>query len=452
MESKLNLNSIDNLYKYAHVQERSKFSCGTQNLGKLIYGIGPGISFNNGSQGITSGAGIDPIESGMRADGKFLPNNIKMSLQSGINNDEISHHLKIKNLFDPNKSSISGRYWKYNLPTIHNNKIKVQDDDPPEVLKPGKPDINSDENLGNLASFSSNENKSMNMKYNPIEKAHPSDGMGSLINILTEIAKKEIKKRSNISSTKNIPQSHHEQKTFQKEINMKELPLNSLNPISQNLPNSEIPVNSFTSRNKLPQFKNKLNLSEDSRSYRDSKINEDRRKLEFDRNQVMIDNDRVPININLSCNNLGGIPNPNQSQSYGFSGYGTPNLCNSYKNHQILKNQRMPSNYAGKRVILGQHQALHNPILGDHGYSTLQNYYDSMSAGNNVHKLARQWRNRDYYQYSFSNDFHDPIKFSKPTATKQNTIGQPFAPFMTQHQVNHPIYEDKAKSLFRNNQ
>ena len=73
----------------------------------------------------------------------------------------------------------------------------------------------------------------------------------------------------------------------------------------------------------------------------DSKIIEDKRiyksELTLDRNQVMVDNNRTPININMSCNQGSGKGNETDGcgedgyggyryDDYRYGGYGTPNL------------------------------------------------------------------------------------------------------------------------------
>lgn len=148
----------------------------------------------------------------------------------------------------------------------HKKGVPVQVDDLVKAMQ--TPDNSSDPNEANMASVRENEqgdrtrelrhhhdNKGHNRHYDPKKQHHPSDAKGKKLNDLSS--------------------KHKMRKLLDETLEL------------QNI--------------KLSERKDFL---EDRRRYNDSRITEDRRRFDaqFDRNQVMVDNERTPININVSCN------------------------------------------------------------------------------------------------------------------------------------------------------
>ena len=308
-------------------------------------------------------------------------------------------------------------------------------------LEAGEPDLSPDSNQGNKSTVEQ-YNKQVNKPYNVLENAHPTDVLGGVINLLymaernkmlneskthhgrqrTSVTEKEIEKIENKMYKCDDPNYPHprysqyfpgqyctkEDVDFEKSLHNKQfcyidktvtpelvdyykrMRINSCQSQPHSRPQPHrVPSHQHQSQpvieRTINKIKTKINLAEDERKYYNSKIEEDKRKyrsdLNLDRNQVMVDNGKTPININMSCNQ-GGRGEPDVSPR---GGYGTPNL----------------------------HETCFSPG-GCYG-KTLNYWYGDQNAGNNVGK-RRMWRdstggrrsdtgygNRDHYQYGPAN-------------------------------------------------
>jgi hypothetical protein len=183
--------------------------------------------------------------------------------------------------------------------------------------------------------------------------------------------------------------------------------------------------------NEKNTIKAKVNLTEDQRKFYDSKINEDKRNyhadLNIDKNQLMVDNKKIPININMSCNQ--GGRNTDEYGYSSYSGYGTPTLYN-----------QCPTSVEGN----------YN--------NSLQGWYGDMFAGNNVYRRRNQWQDRDYYKEGYDQSNMSTLTNRaisnglNNNVTKNNTVGVPFAPYTTYSPANvNSNYSDNARDLYNEN-
>jgi len=507
-----------------------------------LYGHGPGYSAGKNKQGITAGAGTVPLEGGMREDGRLVSpqgtshnlnshtdivnkgymmtsrahNNSGGAVWNGTmrhkyrNNDWNNHILQsdihenfTADMFDPGLSGINGRSWKntYNGVAGYN---PIQDDDSPAALEAGPADLSSDTNIGNNPSIPQYKNQGNN-SYNVTSQAHPTDIIGSAINMLSNVAKgnmvKPNKTNHNNHPAKHHPNHHEKQKNdpdgdskIEKEIEMIEQKNDKcLNPdysyhkttsnfpgqyctkedidfgksieskdfcyIDETVPPSlvkyygsigvkacsvqptpaVIPTPTPSTQGSYDRVSNKIkarmNVTDDKRKYYDSKVSEDKRNyqsdLTLDRNQLMVDNNRTPININMSCNQGG---RRGYQDEYGhYSGYGTPNLYN---------------------------ECVYNNRRGCYS-DTLNNWYNDMSANNNVYRRRRQWQDRDYYREGYGRPNYSSSRYNSRNNSMSNSeigrtvIGAPYAtytPYSKVNQANQGNYVDKARDVFNETQ
>ena len=464
-----------------------------------LYGEGPGYTAGKNAQSITAGAGIKPIEGGMREDGRLTSfqgtshnlnshthienksNTMKSNshnnsgavwngtTQNKYNNTDWEHHIypSNKGTFDLNKSGVNERSWKHSY-NGGSSYIPVSDDTF-TPLEAGPADLTSDENQGNHSSVPQYKNQG-NSSYNVTDKAHPTDSLGNAINMLSNLAINKITQSSKNKSDKkndtiggdnetwsptikkeiimaeskilctdpNYPYFRtspsftgkyctKENISFDDSINKKDFcyirdedMLPSLSKSFNNMGIKECDTKSkkheHSNDNVSNNIKTKVNLQEDQRKYYDSTINEDNKKykadLTWDRNQLMVDNNRTPININMSCNqgSKGGY-----QDEYGYSGYGTPNLYD-------------------------------NCVYNNNGCytDTLQNWYGDMSASNNVYRRRQRWRDRDYYREGYGRP-----NYSLTHAPSDNTdIGAPYSTYTPYSTVNQTSIKDSSRDKF----
>ena len=146
-------------------------------------------------------------------------------------------------------------------------------------------------------------------------------------------------------------------------------------------------INKCKTLNKI----NKIYLSED---------------LNIDENQLMIDNKKIPININMSCNQ--GSKNTDE---YGYS---TPTLYDQCQ----------------------------SGIEGSYNNS-LKGWYGDVSSGNNVYRRRNQWKDRDYYREGYDQSNMSTLTNRKngneldSNFTQNNTIGMPYATYIPYDKYNN---------------
>jgi hypothetical protein len=319
-----------------------------------------------------------PNNTGMRKDGRLS------DVKGAVDLSKVDTDKKVK--------AQNSRYWSTHSknPTLEKKlskellpsrkKVPVQVDD---VLKPGKDDDTPDIHKGNKASVEEHKpHKSHNNHYDPKKQSHPSDKKGTHLNNLSN-TEKTRKILDEVLELQNI--NYNERKDF----------------------------------------------IEDKRKYHDSRISEDRRKFDtnFDRNQVMIDNEKTPININVSCN---------QSKAPWWAK--TPDL---YQNRFDEK------------------------INDDKCYNNTLNYwYNQGFDGNNVNLMGRRWRSGYGYGPSMSSSMFYPETgrdswFRSPANVleerdenrRKQVIGAPYAPYQPYAKVNEENYynfSDPARDNFNN--
>ena len=462
-----------------------------------LYGEGPGYTAGKDAQSITLGAGSRPIEGGMSEDGRLTyfqgtshnlnshthienkhntmtskAHNNNEAVWNGTsqhkyNNNDWAHHIYPggQDKFDPARSG-NERSWKHSY-NSGAGYIPVASDDPSTPLEAGPADLTSDENHGNHASIPQYKNQG-NSSYNVTKKAHPTDALGSAINMLSNVATKTMAQKSaknksgsviggdpatwsptikkeivmaeskDVCTDPNYPYFRtstsftgeycaKEDIPFEDSITKKEFCYVKDKDMLTSLTNSfnNMGIKACDTKTKDKQHSNerisnklkaKVNLTDDQRKYYDSKVNEDKRKyqadLTWDRNQIMVDNNRTPININMSCNQgrRGGY-----YDEYGYSGYGTSNLYNDC----VYNNQKC---YA----------------------DTLNNWYGDMSASNNVYRRRQRWRDRDYYREGYGRP-----NYSLTHAPSNNTeIGAPYSTYTPYSAVSQPSIKDSARDTF----
>jgi hypothetical protein len=381
----------------------------------------------------------------------------------------------ISELFTLNAST-SGtplRSWENSYQNVSDYKT-VNDDDDSFPLEAGKPDISVDPNQGNSASIPQYTNQGNN-KYDVTEKAHPTDDMGQLVQYITKVAKSKME-----SDSTRVNQNHHDSQknngntSLQKEINMleteyqdcqdpmypyhrtttafpgqycskqnihfetslnnkdfcyldKTVPTNLVHHYGKTGVNKCKTLQTDTKNNQIETQMNnkvhaKLYLTEDQRKYYDSTVSEDKRKykseLTLDRNQVMVDNNRTPISINMSCNQGGGKSGEKDDcGGDGYGGYGTPNLYE---------------------------RCVNKNCKGCYG-NTLDSWYKDEGAGNSVCRRKKQWQDRDYYQYGYGQPNMSTLT-NRTTST--NTIGAPFSNFTPYAPVNQNSYVDQTITAY----
>lgn len=373
------------------------------------------------------------------------------------------------------------RSWENSYQSVSDYKT-VNDDDDSFPLEAGKPDISTDQNHGNNASIPLYKNQGNN-KYDVTEKAHPTDDMGQLVQYITNVAKSKMKN----DATEINQNHHNSQKnnvnnqntSFKREMNMLEQeyqdcqdPSYPYHRTTSSFPGqycSKQNINFETSLNnkdfcyidktvptKLEhnygrtginkcqttkydnkhnqietQMNNKVNakldLIEDQRKYYDSTISEDQRKyksdLTLDRNQVMIDNNRTPISINMSCNQ--GDGKSGKGDDCGGDGYGGYKTTNLYEKC-ATKNTK-----------------------GCYG-NTLDAWYRDGGSGNSVCRRKKQWQDRDDYQYGDGQPNMSTLTNRKMNTHTMNThiIGAPFSNFTPYATVNQNSYVDKSRTAY----
>lgn len=259
-----------------------------------------------------------------------------------------------------------------------------------QIAKPGQPDTEIDINQGKYASsehnYTDKSNNQHNGKYKPIKQAHPSDTNGMhLYNMNNE--HKLRKALNDILELQNIVLSAPNQNNKQTQKLSVLTPANGSQKSTQD--------------------------TQDRRRYNDSTIKEDRRNFDtkLDRNQVMIDNDRTPININVSCN----------QQRPPFWAQ-TPDLYN---------------------------RQFDNDVDSDRCYGNSLSYWYNNNNGSDVYLAGRRWRQgagtgnpsmTDSMFYpsqhrrwgSPQHNRNDPSGqwlLERPSAKKQQVIGAPYAPY-----------------------
>jgi hypothetical protein len=359
------------------------------------------VSSYSDVQGISIGAGIIPNT-------EKLMNNIK-SHTNIANNLNMSNNTSMSSS-NPNVSGVEGRYWPYT-----NGADSILDDDI-APLEAGKPDLSSyiiNYTNPTLSQYSNNGNNS----YDVTTRTHPTDPLGNIIKTLIDSATQKIL-QSNDSNGNNgygviVPQptkiqDKQNKGKFPKEINMKVTVDHTCDDLSYPYPKTsndfegkyctskDIDLNKYTNKNdfcyidsnippdlvKYYATNNIKKCSSNNNKYHD-KLNEDTKKyqedLNIDKNQLMFDNKKSIININMSCNQA------KNTDEYGYSGYGTPTLYNQCSNKG------------------SDNQCSNNKGSANEGnyYNTLQGWYGDMSSGNNVFRRKNQWKDRDYYKEGY---------------------------------------------------
>ena len=492
-----------------------------------LYQYGHGYTAGKNSQSITAGAGTTPLLGGMREDGRLISfqgtthnlnshtdignKNYMMSSQAHNNsggvvwrgtlqhtysnsdwkNNLYKTHLSEgfenkDDIFNSYTSGIPSRSWSnsYN----GSNIVPVQSDDSSTPLEAGQADISNDENEGNNASVPTYQNNGNN-SYNVLTNPHPSDEIGSVINMLSNLAKEKMSKNgekdtsivTSTSKTNNKTstvggdsETFSPNGTFEREIEMIENindrcidPSYPYYKTSQSFPgqycskqdisfdqsveNKEFcyikdktvpktlssyydtsgikecqPSQQSSHSSQKESISNKtkarITMTDDKRKYYDSNINEDKRKYQteqtWDRNQLMVDNNRTPININMSCNQGGRRGDVDE---YGYySGYGTPNLYN-----QCVYNNK--------------------GCYGD----TLNNWYGDMSDSNNVYRRRKRWADRDYYREGYGQpnfSTTQPLSMSNDEISR-TVIGAPYSMYTPYAEAGKNI-SDNARDTF----
>ena len=361
------------------------------------------VSSYSDVQGISIGAGIIPNT-------EKLMNNIK-SHTNIANNLNMSGNTNMSS-YNPTVSGVEGRYWPY---TNGNDSI-LDDDSVP--LEAGKPDLSSDiSNYNNptLSQYSNNGNNS----YDVTTRTHPTDPLGNIIKKLIDSSTQKILQNNDSNGNNGygvtVPQptkiqDKQNKGKFPKEMNMKVTVDHTCDDLSYPYPkisndfqgkyctSKDIYLNKNTNKNdfcyidsnippdlvKYYATNNIKKCSSNNKKYHDSKLNEDTKNyqddLSIDKNQLMFDNKKSIININMSCNQ------GKNTDEYGYSGYGTPTLYNQCSNNKGSDNQC--SNNEGSNNQGNYH-------------NTLQGWYGDMSSGNNVFRRRNQWQDRDYYKEGY---------------------------------------------------
>jgi hypothetical protein len=398
------------------------------------------------------------------------------TLHNMYNKREWKNHISDNFTLNGSTSGTPLRSWENSYQNVSDYKT-VNDDDDSFPLEAGKPDISTDKNHGNNASIPLYKNQGNN-KYDVTEKAHPTDDMGKLVQYITNVAKSKMENdvtkinQNNHASQKN--KVNNRNTSFQREINMLEKeyqdcqdPVYPYHRTTSSFPGQycskqnikfETSLNNKdfcyidktvptklkhnygrTGVNKCQtpkddtkhdqletQMNNKLNttldLTEDQRKYYDSTVSDAQRKynseLTLDRNQVMIDNNRTPISINMTCNQGGG--KNRGGDDCGRDRYGGYKTINLYEK-DATKN-----------------------IKGCYG-NTLDAWYKDEGAGNSVCRLKKQRYDRDYYQYG---DRQPNMSTLTNRTMNTNTIGEPFSNFTPYAMVNQNSYVDKSRTAY----
>lgn len=370
-------------------------------------------------------------------------NNTQKSTWKGLTENNAGSS---NNMFNPQNSGILGRTWGYtnnNDSGYMNTENNYSKNEYSNVLEAGPEDTNNDENEGNLASIPKYDN--YNNKYNVLKNTpHPTDVLGSTINMLSNVATNNIlnknnkhkkhEKHKNNSYNKDDTDSETENDNnskispnFKDEITMLEnknlckdphypyfQTSNFLTgkyctkeniPLKESINNKEFCYlkDSGLSSSLLKKFKkegihecnikNNKNKPSNNNKHYNNKVN-------LNDEQYMVDNNKTPININMSCNQGRA---GNYSDEYGYTeypGYGTPNTYNE----------------------------CNNKFKED----TLQNWYGDMSANNNVYRRRQRWRDRDYYREGYGR----PNYSLSHKPSKNTDIGLPYSTYLPYSPIN----------------